>query len=239
MKERLKKENVVSEEIRKHPKRSTLTFVLLFTLILAFVEALRQSNWVSIFFIVVIAVLICLPAVVGKLTKIEIPVALGIFSVLFIYAALFLGEIKNYYTTYWWWDILLHMSSGLAFGIIGFIILYILYKTEKIKTSPKMIAMFSFVFALAIGALWEIVEFSIDLAFKNSMQTLDIHGCGLFDTMKDLIDDSIGALFAAIMGYFYLKKFKHDIPESLNSGIIVKSMATEFKKDNPRFFKKK
>jgi hypothetical protein len=45
--------------------------------------------------------------------------------------------------------------------------------------------------------------------------------------MKDLIADSIGALFSAIMGYLYLK---------IDSGIVVKSMVKEFKKDNPRFF---
>jgi uncharacterized membrane protein YjdF len=172
--------------------------------------------------------------VIGKLARIEIPLPLEIFSVLFIYASLFLGELKNYYAAYWWWDVLLHMSSGLAFGIIGFIILYVIYKTEKIKASPKIIAMFSFAFALAIGALWEIVEFTIDSVFGPTsnhvfMQTV-VNGCGLVDTMKDLIDDSIGALFSSIMGYLYLKN---------ESGIVVKPLTKEFKKDNPRFFNRK
>ena len=113
--------------------------------------------------------------------------------------------------------------------------MYVLYKTGKIKTSPKTIAVFAFAFGLAIGALWEIAEFSIDRTFgpiSNGvlMQTIDIHGCGLADTMKDLIVDAIGALFAAVMGYLYLKR---------DSGIVVKQVTKEFKKDNPRFFKKK
>lgn len=222
------------KEIRRHPKRSTLTLILLFTLAIAFVGALRLYDWVSMLFIAIISLLICLPMIIGKLSKIDIPIRLEIFSVLFIYASLFLGELKNYYAAYWWWDILLHMSSGLAFGIMGFIILYVLYKTEKVKTSPKVVAMFTFAFALAIGALWEIVEFTIDSVFGPTsnhvfMQTV-VNGCGLVDTMKDLIDDSIGGLFAAIMGYLYLKN---------ESGIVVKSMTKEFKKKNPRFFKKK
>jgi hypothetical protein len=47
--------------------------------------------------------------------------------------------------------------------------------------------------------------------------------------MKDLIDDAIGALFSGIMGYLYIKR---------ESGIVVKPIMKELKKDNPRFFKK-
>ncbi len=218
-------ESVVKQEIKKHPKTSILTFVLLLTLVVAFVGALRQHNWIPMLMIVVISILICLPRIIGRLSNIEIPAKLGVYIILFIYTTLFLGELKNFYVRFWWWDVLLHISSGLAFGIIGFIILYILYKAEKIKTSPKIIAMFSFAFALAIGALWEIVEFTIDYNFGTSLQ-----GGSLVDTMKDLIDDSIGALFSTIMGYLYVKK---------ESGIVVKPMIKEFKKDNPKLFEKK
>lgn len=225
-------ENIVKKEIRKevekHPKRNILIFILLFTLFVAFIGALIQSNWVSMVFIVVIAALIFLPMAIGKLSHIDIPLNLEIFSVLFIYATLFLGELKNYYAEYWWWDVLLHTFSGIAFGIIGFFILYILYKTEKVQTSPKIIAMFSFAFALALGALWEIVEFSIDSNFGPISNNVLMQG-SLSDTMKDLINDSIGALFSGVMGYFYLKR---------NSGIIVKQMTKELKKDNPKLFKK-
>jgi uncharacterized membrane protein YjdF len=114
-----------------------------------------------------------------------------------------------------------------------------LHKSEKIKTSPKTVAIFSFAFALAMGALWEIVEFSIDMIFgpiSNGvlMQSgrffwTNIQG-GLVDTMKDLIDDSIGGIFSAVMGYLYIKR---------ESGIVVKPIMKEFKKDNPKFFETK
>ncbi|MFA6974323.1 MAG: hypothetical protein WC238_06380 [Parcubacteria group bacterium] len=226
-----KMKNIVEKEIEKHPKRSTLMIILLFTLLVAFIGALIQKNWITMLFILIISILMCIPMVIGKLSKIDIPFPLEVFSVLFIYASLFLGELNHYYTTYWWWDVLLHMASGLAFGIIGFIILYVLSQVEKIQTSPKLVAIFSFSFALAIGALWEIVEFTIDRTLGTNMQSgsffwTNLNG-GLLDTMKDLIDDSIGALFSGIMGYLYLKK---------NSGIVVKPMAKEFKKDNPEIF---
>src|SRR3989338_1264982 len=223
------KKNVVEKEITKHPRRSVLVIILLITLIVAFIGALMQQNWVSMIFILVIAALIFLPTVIGRLSKIDIPVALEIFAVLFIYATLFLGEVKDYYVKYPWWDTLWHTSSGLAFGILGFIILYVIYKSGKIKASTKIVAMFAFAFALAIGALWEIVEYTLDITLGTSMQTV-VNGSGLADTMKDLIVDSLGALFSSIMGYFYLKR---------DSGIVVKQVTKEFKKDNPRLFRKK
>lgn len=162
--------NVVEKEIEKHPKRSILTIVLLLTLLVAFVAAVARHNWVSVVMITIISVLMCIPAILGKISKIDIPSALEVYAVVFIYFTLFLGEINNYYTKFWWWDVLVHISSGLAFGIIGFIILYMLHKSEKVATSPKTVAIFSFAFALAIGALWEIVEFTLDHTVGTNMQ---------------------------------------------------------------------
>ncbi|MCX6748749.1 MAG: hypothetical protein NT076_04020 [Candidatus Pacearchaeota archaeon] len=220
---------ILQKEIKKTPVRSSLTFILLGTLIVAFIEALRQYNWVLMLMIVIISVLMYLPKMVSKLSHINIPLPLGIFVIIFLYASLFLGELKNYYAAYWWWDIVLHTSSGVAFGIIGFIILYILYKTEKIKTNPKTIAMFTFAFAFAIGALWEIVEFTIDSTLGPISNNVLMQG-SLKDTMGDLIVDALGALFVAVVGYFYIKN------ESGIVGIVINPITKKFKKDNPRFF---
>ena len=142
-----------------------------------------------------------------------------------MYASLFLGEIKSYYTLFWWWDIILHIGSGIAFGFIGFLILYVLYKGDKIKAKPSTIAIFSFSFGLAIGALWEIFEFAIDNILRTNLQK-----SGLVDTMWDLIVDGFGALIASIIGYFYIKKEK--------KGLFNK-LVKEFKKENPKLFRKK
>lgn len=243
-------DNIVKKEIKKTPKIAIMTLFLLVTLLISLIEAIIRSNWSLMILTIVVAMLICLPRFIGKWSNITIPKKLETYVILFIYASLFLGELRNYYATYWWWDVALHTSSGLAFGIIGFFIMYVLYKIEKIKTNPKTIAMFAFAFALAIGALWEIVEFSIDSIFgpvSNGvlMQTV-VNGCGLADTMKDLIVDSIGALVAAFFGYLYIKK-ESAIATGVASGsvtnavvgVVVQPTMKEFKKDNPRLFKKK
>ena len=98
----------IKAEIKIHPKRSTLTIILLFTLAVAFLEALRQFNFGSMVFIFVISLIICLPMIIGKLSKIDIPLELEIFAVLFIYAALFLGELKT---------IMQYMGGGIYYCI--------------------------------------------------------------------------------------------------------------------------
>ena len=40
--------------------------------------------------------------------------------VLFLYAAIFLGEIRNFYYTVPYWDTILHTFSGAMIGCIGF-----------------------------------------------------------------------------------------------------------------------
>jgi uncharacterized membrane protein YjdF len=83
---------------------------------------------------------------------------------------------------------------------------------HELKARPWVIAIFSFSFAIAIGVIWEIVEFSIDSFFGFNMQK-----SGLIDTMSDLIVDAVGAMFASAIAFFYLKSKK-----ALIFGNIVK-----------------
>ncbi len=209
-------------ELRMEKIHTWVTLFLLLTLVLAFIVAVREKNWISVFIISITFVMIYFPKIVEKLSDIDIPIEIEIFAVLFIYATLFLGEIHGYYTKFWWWDLVLHTGSALTLGLIGFMILYILYKREKVKSSPIVIALFSFAFAVAIGALWEIFEFSMDLIFSTKMQK------SALDTMTDLIVDAVGGMIGAGMGYFYLKR---------KEGFLVGRIIKQFERTNPRFFR--
>jgi len=201
-----------------------LSYTLRATLLLAIISAIMNQNWTVLFVSSLTLVLTFLPAIIKRNIKISLPAEFEIAIVVFIYTALFLGEVHDYYTLFWWWDVILHAGSGLALGFIGFLILFILYDEKKLQAKPITIALFSFCFALAMGALWEIFEFFMDMGLGLNMQK-----SGIADTMWDLIVDAIGALITSFIGYLYLRKTGFRVFEKL---------LKRFEKANPQFFTK-
>lgn len=177
-----------------------INLIIRVSLLLAVVGGIFRGDWSLIFATSLIFIATYLPSLFERRYKIHLPVEFELIIILFIYASLFLGEIRGYYTLFWWWDVILHTSSGIAIGFVGFLIVYILYYKNKIETKPIWAAVFAFCFAMAIGAVWEIFEFSMDQFFGLNMQK-----SGLVDTMWDLIVDALGALFTSLVGYYYLK----------------------------------
>jgi len=199
-----------------------ITMLIRIFLVIAGIGALINRRWALLFITLLTFFITFLPKIIERKYKIDIPVELELISILFIFASLFLGEVHDFYARVWWWDILLHGLSGITLGFIGFLILYVLDKGGRIDTSHFLIAVFSFCFAVAIGSIWEIFEFSMDQIFGLNMQK-----SGLADTMWDLIVDSLGALIASFTGYFYMSK----------KGGVFGKVIRRFEKDNPYLFK--
>ena len=206
-----------------------IQFVFSWTLrlfmLLAITGAIINQRWHVLFVSSLALFFTFLPSIIEKRFKVYLPAEFEIIILLFIYASLLLGEVHKYYQIYWWWDIILHIGSSIAIGFLGFIILFTLYEEGKIKGRPIIIAIFSFCFAMAIGALWEIFEFSMDQAFGLNMQK-----SGLMDTMWDLIVDALGALFTSLIGFIYLKGGKTR---------IFNRLLARFASENPKIFKEK
>jgi hypothetical protein len=192
-------------------------------IVIAIVGEIINKRWTLLFATIGILILTFIPTLIEKRYKVHLPIEFEFLIIAFIYASIFLGELKGYYSRLWWWDIVLHTGSGLAFGLIGFLILYILQRNGKIEASPIWISVFSFSFGLAIGAMWEIYEFGMDQLVGANMQ-----GSSLLDTMWDLIVDSIGALIVSIVGFYYIKGKKEP---------LFNRMLNKFLKENPRFLK--
>lgn len=194
------------------------------TLIIAIWGAAWDNNWLLVFMSSAIFILTFLPSIVARNRKFVLPVELEFSAIVFIYAALFLGELRNYYDIYHWWDIMLHGFSSIILGFIGFVIIYTLHERNKIAASPIIIAIFAFCFSMAIGAVWEIYEFVMDSFFQWNMQP-----GGLVDTMWDLIIDALGSLFIATVGYFYIRG---------RPSRIIRPMMRKIIEKNPHLIKK-
>lgn len=155
-----------------------------------------------------------LPNIISKRAKIIIPSNMYIAYILFLYGCIFLGEIRNYYYKIPNWDTILHTFSGAMLGIVGFSFVNIINKNEKVhvELSPVFVVIFAFCFAVALGVIWEICEFTVDDVMGSNMQkfamedgTAILGREALKDTMEDLIVDTMGAFVMSIIGYISIK----------------------------------
>nr|WP_197714764.1 hypothetical protein [Maliibacterium massiliense] len=162
-------------------------------------------------------VVLYLPGVVAKRTRIEIPSVMHCMYVVFLYCSIYLGEIKNFYYDLPHFDTLLHGFSGVMLGALAFCFIALLNRSERVPVdlSPAFVAIFAFCFSMTLGALWEIYEFSFDGILGMNMQkymledgTQLLGKAALADTMKDLIVDAVGALVASVVGYISIKRNK-------------------------------
>ena len=155
-----------------------------------------------------------IPSAVERRLRIDIPNKMEVMYFIFLYCAIYLGEVRNFYYVIPYWDSILHAFSGAMLGALGFSFVSYFNDMEVLEThlSPFFVALFAFCFALAAGAVWEIYEFSVDSMFGTNMQkfiladgTVLIGQAALRDTMKDLIVDALSALAVTVIGYYSVK----------------------------------
>lgn len=211
-----------------------LSMVFQTILLAATLGAILEQQWLTVFISSGIIFITLLPLVVERKFEVFLPPQFQLLAIGFVFSSLFLGEVRDYYTRFWWWDIALHTTSGFLLGIIGFLLVHLLNETKSVglQMKPAFVAFFAFLFALGVGALWEIFEFLMDTFVGTNMQKPMLQDpSGLTDTMVDLIVDAIGALAISLLGYRYLKRPGKDS--------FLEQWIDAFIKRNPRFFKKR
>ena len=148
-------------------------------------------------------VVMLLPSRAARRWKLPVPDVLYVQYYMFLYCAIFLGEV-----------------------LLGITIVDVLNRSGKISVSlsPGFTAMFAFCFAVALGALWEIYEYSFDALLGLNMQKfrtaqgVELVGReALQDTMEDLIWDAASAFCASIVWFLLgrrrLKKDQEEVKE--------------------------
>lgn len=126
---------------------------------------------------------------------------LYITLVLFIMFSSLLGSCYRFYDIINHYDDFLHIWSGFISVSVAYSLLISFNKSDIVNNINKyFIAIYIFVFAIAVAGLWEIIEFSMDTLLGLHTQV-----GGLKDTMIDMIDGLLGAI---IMIPFTMKKIK-------------------------------
>lgn len=159
-------------EIREH-KSSFIVYVTLRALvILVMILQIFNRNYEGVFYCILTLILLMIPSFIQMELKIELPTTLEIFILIFIFAAEILGEIGSYYTKVANWDTMLHTINGFLAAAIGFSLVDILNRNEKVKVqlSPLFMAVVAFCFSMMIGVMWEFWECGMDLFLGMDMQ---------------------------------------------------------------------
>ena len=155
------------------------------------------------------------PSMLQKHWTWPIPDSMYILYFVFLYCAIYLGEVRNFYYLVPNWDTWLHTLSGGMLGALGFVIVEQLNQVQgvPVKLGPKFVCLFALCFALTVGVLWEIYEFTFDSLLGMNMQKFRLEDgselvgrAALRDTMKDLIVDFLGALAVVSVGYIGARK---------------------------------
>ena len=162
----------VHMELQEH-KSSFLVYVILRLAVrLMMVLQLFNGNYENVFLCLLTLVLLMVPSFIQVNLKIELPTTLEIIILLFIFAAEILGEIQAYYIRFPGWDTLLHTVNGFLAAAIGFSLVDLLNRNEKVKfqLSPAFTAIVAFCFSMTIGVIWEFFECGMDLFLGFDMQ---------------------------------------------------------------------
>lgn len=166
-------------------------------------------------------IIVNLPSFLTKRFMWKIPKAFSVIFMIFLWGAIFAGEVWEFYYRIPLWDDVLHLISSMMAGALGFSLIDILNNDKShniVNLSPFFVAVFSVAFAVLIGVLWEIYEYTFDGILGLNMQKFaeeaantgevlrNLNGRqALEDTMTDLIADTLGATVIATFGYVSLK----------------------------------
>lgn len=172
---KLEKQNfkrAMQKELREH-KSSFLVFYTLRLLVIAvLIRQLFMGNYESVFFCALTMLLLYVPSWLQVQLRIELPPALEITVLCFIFAAEILGEVNAFYVVIPNWDTMLHILNGFLAAAVGFSMVVLLNDNERLTfdLSPFFMALMAFCFSMTIGVLWEFFEFGMDWFFHTDMQ---------------------------------------------------------------------
>ena len=146
--------------------------VLRVLVILTLISQFLHGNFENVFFCVLSLVLFLMPTILERQLQIDLPNVLEIVILLFIFSAWILGEVQTYYTIIPYWDTMLHTLNGFLCAAIGFSLVDLLNRHDRVSLSlsPAFMAIVAFCFSMTVGVLWEFFECAMDQIFQQDMQ---------------------------------------------------------------------
>ncbi len=136
------------------------------------------------------------PSAFTALSGIAFPEGLATGILVYAAAALLAGEMGGFYRTIWWWDILLHLVAAAVLSVAGMALALMATGGAPPRIAPWVPAVLAFGFSMMVGAMWELMEFSLDAVFGTNTQR-----SGLPDTMGDMAANLAGGAVGALIAH--------------------------------------
>lgn len=171
MSKKLKKEDLY-RKVENKKLVFTVYILLRVAVIATMVSQAMAGNWENVYTCLLALVLFFVPSLIEHRLHIDLPDALEIIVLLFIFAAEIMGEVEEYYVKVTFWDDMLHTLNGFLFAAVGFSIVNLLNRDRHVvfELSPFYMALTAFCFSMTIGVLWEFFEWGVDTFFHSDMQ---------------------------------------------------------------------
>ena len=201
-------------ELREHRSSFIVFAVLRALVIVTLVRQIMLGSYESAFFCALALLLLYVPSWIQVKLRIELPPALEITILCFIFAAEILGEVNAFYVVVPNWDTMLHTLNGFLAAAVGLSMVILLNDNEKVvfDLSPFFLALLAFCFSMTIGVLWEFFEFFMDSFFGMDMQkdtvvhaihsvTLDPTRTNQVVTISGITDTAVNGESLGLGGY--------------------------------------
>lgn len=162
----------IRQNIRNKKGVTAVYLILRASVLLIMVAQIFNRNFENVFLCILTLVLFMMPSIIERRLHIDLPDTMEIVILLFIYAAEILGEIQAWYLNVPFWDMLLHTLNGFLCAALGFSLVNILNRDNRISMnlSPFYVAVMAFCFSMTVGVLWEFFEWAVDCWFAGDMQ---------------------------------------------------------------------
>ena len=119
-----------------------------------------NGDYENVFLCILTLLLLLAPAFIQVQFRIELPSVLEVIVLVFVFSAEILGEISSFYEIFPFWDTVLHTMNGFLAAAIGFSLIDLLNRSDRVKfeLSPLYLAIVSFCFSMTIGVVSQLIR---------------------------------------------------------------------------------
>lgn len=161
------------------------------------IESLVDGNLYRMLIRFSILLTMLVPYLLNFFLKKKLPDSIMCLFLTFMFCGHFLGSIVNLYGKIYWYDKLVHFSSGMITALLAFFLLLAFQQYGKNKWADVF---FLIATAALVAVVWECFEYTADTLFQKDAQR--VLATGVQDTMQDMIVALLGSILVSLC-YLY------------------------------------